>query len=90
MYTVYILKSEKTNGYYIGYTFNLVQRLKSHNTGKNKSTKPGMPWNIAYTEEFLEKPEAWKRERQIKKYKGGEAFINLVGGVPEWLNGRHC
>ena len=37
-----------------------------------------MPWKIAYTESFKTKKEAWLRERQIKSYKGGVAFKNLL------------
>jgi len=45
------------------------------------STKCGVPWNLVYTECFSNKTDAWKRERQIKKYKGGKAFKMLIGEV---------
>ena len=32
MYYVYILQSRRDNGYYIGYTADLKQRLKEHNS----------------------------------------------------------
>jgi len=78
MYTAYILQSIKTQKYYIGYTSDLGKRLKYHNSGKNKSTKSDIPWRIVYIESFSTKPEAWKREHQIKSYKGGEAFKKLI------------
>jgi len=78
MYTVYILKSQKSGKYYIGYTSDINQRIKYHNSGKNISTKKGIPWAIIYTEQFKDKKSAWLRERQIKKYKGGEAFKKLI------------
>ena len=78
MFQVYILKSKKTGRFYVGYTSNLEQRLKYHNLGKNKSTKTGIPWELVKFEEYKTKREAWLRERQIKKYKGGEAFKKLV------------
>ena len=78
MFQVYILKSGKTGRFYVGYTSNLEQRLKYHNLGKNKSTKAGIPWKLVKFEEYKTKREAWLRERQIKKYKGGEAFKKLV------------
>jgi len=78
MYYVYILKSESNGKYYIGYTSNLNQRISNHNSGKNVSTKPGIPWKIMYSEKFEDKKLAWLRERQIKSYKGGEAFKKLV------------
>ena len=81
MYSTYVIKSAKTNKYYIGYTNNIDSRLTHHNSGANKSTKLGVPWEIIYTENFPTKREAWLREHQIKSYKGGEAFKKLIGGV---------
>jgi len=78
MYYVYIIKSEIVEKYYIGYTSNIINRLKHHNSGANRSTKPFHPWKIIYTETYNTKKEAWLRERQIKSYKGGEAFKKLV------------
>ena len=78
MYFIYILKSQKTNKYYIGYTENIIQRLKNHNSGIVKSTKNGVPWNVVYREKFVTKKEAYKRERVIKSYKGGRAFKSLI------------
>jgi len=78
MYTVYIAESLSTGGHYIGVTSDLVQRLRHHNSGANKSTKNRGPWKMVYTEVFADKKEAWLRERQIKKYKGGEAFKKLL------------
>ena len=78
MYIVYIIKSLVTKRYYIGYTSDLVRRLKYHNTGKNKSTKSHIPWKVIYIESFDLKKDAWIREKQIKSYKGGEAFKKLI------------
>ncbi len=78
MYTVYILKSEKTGKHYVGYTSDIEKRLRYHNGGKNISTKNGIPWRIIYIESFGDRAEAWKREHQIKSYRGGEAFRKLV------------
>jgi putative endonuclease len=78
MYYVYILKSETTGRYYVGYTSSLEDRLSNHNSGRNISTKPGVPWKIVHSEQFEGKNLAWLRERQIKSYKGGEAFKKLV------------
>ena len=85
MFTVYIIKSQSSGRYYIGSTSDLIQRLRHHNSGANRSTSKRGPWNVVYTEEFEDKKSAWLRERQIKRYKGGEAFKNLIsaqsGGV---------
>ena len=78
MYSVYILKSKLNGRYYVGYTSDLQQRIKYHNNGKNISTKKYVPWEIAYSEPFETKKEAWLRERQIKSYKSGVAFKKLI------------
>ena len=75
---VYILKSYINNKYYIGCTNDLSRRLKDHNSGQNISTKNGAPWKIVYYEEIKDQKEAYGRERQIKSYKGGNAFKKLL------------
>jgi len=81
MFTIYIIRSEKTEKHYVGFTNNIDQRLKNYNSGGTKSTKSGIPWNLIYKEEYESKTLAWKREQQIKKFKGGQAFKKLIGGV---------
>ena len=78
MYTVYVLKSESSGKYYTGMTSNLAKRLCLHNSGANRSTKNKGHWEVAHKEEFTDKKLAFYRERQIKKYKGGEAFKKLL------------
>ena len=78
MYIVYIIQSQKTGRYYIGVTTDIKKRLDSHNRGANKSTCNRGPWKLVYKEEFNDKSRAWYREKQIKKFKGGEAFKKLV------------
>ncbi|KKS65326.1 MAG: Excinuclease abc c subunit domain protein [Parcubacteria group bacterium GW2011_GWA1_42_7] len=77
MYYAYVIEN-KAGKHYIGSTSDLVQRLRHHNSGANRSTKNKGPWIIVYSEEFADKKDAWLRERQIKKYKGGEAFKKLI------------
>lgn len=80
MFYVYILKNSK-NKYYTGMTSkNPEERLKDHNSNANKWTKNKGPWEIVYTESFKTKKDAWLREHQIKKYKGGNAFKRLIQG----------
>ena len=83
MYTVYIIQSETTKRFYVGYTSDMNDRLHHHNSGANKSTRHQTPWTVIYQEQYETKKEAWLRERQIKSYKGGSAFKKLVniGGV---------
>jgi len=81
MYFVYILKSLKNNRQYIGHTSNISERLSAHNRGSNRSTKNGRPWKLIYTETYDEKIIAARREREIKSYKGGDAFKNLLNNT---------
>ena len=74
---VYILENQ-TKKHYIGMTKDLEKRLSSHNRGSNRSTKNGRPWHLVYFEECATKVAALKREKQIKAYKGGQAFKNLL------------
>ncbi len=46
-----------------------------------------MPWELIYIEKFNNKIEAVKREKQIKSYKGGEAFKRLIKNIIT-INGR--
>ena len=80
MYYVYILKSEKTGKYYVGYTTNLEERLKYHNSGRTKSLRKHIPLEIIKTEEYPIYEEARSREMQIKRYKSGNAFKKLLNG----------
>jgi putative endonuclease len=78
MFIVYILKSIRLGKYYIGHTDNLTERLARHNRGAIKSTKFGKPWKVVYTEEWPTRSEAYRRELEIKGYKGGVQFKQLI------------
>jgi len=78
MFKIYILKSQKLGKYYTGHTGNLAERLKAHNGGRVRSTKNGIPWKIAYSESCETKSEAYKRELDIKSYKSGLKFKELL------------
>jgi putative endonuclease len=71
MYYVYILKSIKTNQYYIGYTNDLKKRLSDHNSLKNKATKANAPWELVYYEAYKNRKAATEREKKLKKYGQG-------------------
>ncbi len=70
MYHTYILKSLKDETYYKGNTQDLQKRLKSHNSGKVRSTKAHRPWTLHYFETFKTKKEAIQREYFFKSYRG--------------------
>ncbi len=78
MYYVYILKSKKDNGYYIGQTNDLENRLRWHNQGLVKSTKNRTPFEVIYSEIFKTRGEAMKREKCLKKMKGGNELKKIL------------
>lgn len=69
-YYTYILKSLKTNTFYYGSTGNIVKRLNAHNNGKVRYTKGRRPWILHYSEEYLSRSEAVKREYFFKTIDG--------------------
>ena len=77
-YFVYILQSDQDSKYYIGSTKDLEKRLDSHNRGSVKSTRHRRPLKLLYFEEFENRTSAVRREREIKSYKGGQAFKELL------------
>lgn len=78
MIFVYVLKSLKDNGYYVGICKNLDKRLERHNSGGVRSTKNRKPFKIIYTEKFSGYLSARVREKEIKSYKGGNKFKELI------------
>ena len=78
---VYILQSLKDNRFYIGQTADVTARLLYHNSGKQRSTKSRIPFVIILTEQFATRAEALQREKQIKSWKGGNAFKVLLSGM---------
>lgn len=70
MFFIYILKSKKDGKYYIGSTNDLNRRINQHNNGQVISTRYRRPFDLIYTESFLEEKEARIRERFLKTHKG--------------------
>ena len=51
---------------YVGYTSNLKNRIKLHNSGKGAKFTRGRKWTLIYKEKFRTKNEAISREYYIK------------------------
>ena len=67
-YFVYMLKSlEKKPVTYVGYTNNLSNRIKLHNSGKGAKFTRGRKWRLIYKEKLASKNKAISREYYIKK-----------------------
>ncbi len=77
-FIVYILYSAIRNRYYVGSCADMGVRFQQHNTGRNKSTKSGVPWIIVYQEGYATQPEARRREAEIKNKKSRKYIEWLV------------
>jgi len=75
---VYILFSKTKNKYYIGQTNSLDRRLEEHNSGKTKSTKYGIPWELKYSKGFETRSEAMEYENKLKKMKSREYIEKVI------------
>ena len=67
-YCVYMLKSlGKKSVTYVGYTKNLANRIRLHNSGKGAKFTRGRKWRLIYKEKLSSKNKAISREYYIKK-----------------------
>jgi putative endonuclease len=76
MFYTYIIVSLKDGSFYKGHTENLEERLEQHNSGKTKSIKHLIPFEMAYFETFSTRDEAIKREKYFKTA-AGRRFIKF-------------
>ena len=85
MYYVYVLKSEKTDKLYIGFTKDITMRIKQHNLQESRATKAFTPYNLIYFEGYRSKADAMKREKNIKYF--GQAYRRLKERISDSLQG---
>ncbi len=57
----------KYNKTYVGYTYNLKNRLIKHNNGKGAKSTKGHKWKLIYKKKFKTKSEAMSFEYFLKK-----------------------
>jgi putative endonuclease len=69
MIYVYVLISEAKGAVrlYIGMSENVEKRLEEHNSGKTKSTRNFVPWQLFKKEKFENRVAARKREKELKQ-----------------------
>jgi putative endonuclease len=78
MYFVYLIQSDIDNSFYVGYSQDTQKRLLAHNNGESTYTRRKMPWKLVYTEEYISKSEALKREKFLKAQKNTEFYKKLI------------
>ncbi len=72
MFYVYAISSLNRNYIYVGLTDNIDRRFVEHNSGKNKTTKPYLPFRIIYKEQCETRIEARIKEKYFKSGIGKE------------------
>lgn len=75
MFYTYVLYSPGKDRYYIGSSSDLRERVKSHISGYNQSTKHIDDWELVYYESYLTRKLAYRRELRLKKR--SKAWIEL-------------
>ncbi len=68
-YFVYMITSISKNKKktYVGYTNNLFERLKKHNSNKGARSTKGYKWKIIFKKKFYTKSKAMSYEYKLKK-----------------------
>ena len=77
-YYVYVLKSLSHDFIYIGFTENLKQRFKEHNSGQSQSTKPYLPFNLIHYEAYKNIKDAKRREEYLKTNRGKTTLRTML------------
>jgi len=78
MFYVYVLQSLRDKKLYIGFSTNLRNRIKDHNSGSTKSTKPRRPFRLLYYEAYLSEKDARRREIYFKTEKGKSSLRQIL------------
>jgi putative endonuclease len=77
-YYVYVLRSKLDCKFYTGFTSDLENRLKEHNSGNVYSTSKRIPFEIIYFEFCLNRDDAVRREKYLKTTYGKRYIKNRL------------
>ena len=84
MFWVYVLQNQTDESLYIGYSKNLKERLKQHNSGNGaRTTSLKENWKLIYCEGYINKFDALGREKFLK---GGSGRKYLQKQLKNYLN----
>ena len=77
VFYVYMLKciTPKIVKSYVGYTNNILLRLKKHNSSKGAKSTRGLKWKIIYKRKFNNKKLAMSYEYRLKKDKVKRKYL---------------
>ena len=88
MFYIYVLKSKIYKKHYIGQTKDLKTRIKFHNSQQARWTKRYQPCLIVYYETVYTRSDAMKREKELKKMKDIESFLDKQAGVTQLVESQ--
>ena len=60
---------------YVGYTNNILLRLKKHNSNNGAKSTKGYKWLLIYSKKFITKSDAMSYEYKLKKDKNKRSNI---------------
>jgi len=75
---LYILLNETRTRTYTGVTDDVGKRLREHNEGKVRSSRPHRPYRVIYTEEFGTLSEARQKEGFYKSTTGRRRLKEML------------
>lgn len=78
MFYIYILHSQKDGKLYTGYSPDLKSRIKAHQGGFVKATKPRLPVRLIYYEAFTNEQDAKRRELYLKGGNGKKEIEKIL------------
>lgn len=77
MYYVYVISSLTRNYIYVGLSADVKRRIIEHNAGKERTTRPYLPFELIYVESCEDRIKAREREKYWKSGIGKEQLRNI-------------
>ena len=77
-YYVYVLYNQNKDFIYIGYSEDVIERLKAHNEGSVQSTKFYRPLELIHYEAYKNKEDAKRREMYLKTNRGRTTLMTML------------
>ena len=78
MWFVYVLKSRRDKGLYIGSTNDIRRRLAEHNSGLVESTRPRLPFDLEAYVAVRDKARAVELEQYFKTGSGKAVLLKRI------------
>jgi len=87
-FCVYLLIqiNTKNKNSYVGYTSNITNRLKLHNTSKGAKFTKGKKWKLIYKKQYATKYQEMKEEIKLKKNRKVREYIKNHYNKKEYEN----